>query len=79
MILDKKFRGILDAGAGCLIVYEDQSADKTYDQVASTRFEPVLRPRLDSPRLASTRLASPRLDSPRLASPRLDSTRLDVI
>jgi len=32
MILDKKFRGILDAGAGCLIVYEDQAADTTYDQ-----------------------------------------------
>lgn len=32
MILDKKFRGILDAGAGCLIIYEDQAADGTYDQ-----------------------------------------------
>jgi len=32
MILDKKFRGILDAGAGCLVVYEDQAADTTYDQ-----------------------------------------------
>ena len=32
MILDKKFKGILDAGAGCLIVYDDQSADTTYEQ-----------------------------------------------
>jgi len=36
MILDKKFRGILDAGAGCLIVYEDQEADNTYDQALET-------------------------------------------
>jgi len=36
MILDKKFRGILDAGAGCLIVYEDQSADTTYEQALET-------------------------------------------
>lgn len=36
MILDKKFRGILDAGAGCLIVYEDQKADETYDQALET-------------------------------------------
>jgi len=32
MILDKKFRGILDAGAGCLIVYDEQSVDTTYEQ-----------------------------------------------
>ena len=32
MILDKKFRGILDAGAGCLIVYEDQPVEETYEQ-----------------------------------------------
>jgi len=36
MILDKKFRGTLDAGAGCLIVYEDQSADTTYEQALET-------------------------------------------
>ena len=36
MILDKKFRGILDAGAGHLIVYEDQQADTTYDQALET-------------------------------------------
>lgn len=32
MILDKKFRGILDAGAGCLIVHEDQAVEETYEQ-----------------------------------------------
>lgn len=36
MILDKKFRGTLDAGAGCLIVYEEQSVDSTYDQALET-------------------------------------------
>ena len=36
MILDKKFKGILDAGAGCLIVYEDQTPDTTYDEALST-------------------------------------------
>jgi 26S proteasome regulatory subunit N6 len=36
MILDKKFSGILDAGAGCLIVYEDQTPDTTYDQALET-------------------------------------------
>ena len=36
MILDKKFRGILDAGAGCLVVYEDQAVDTTYDEALET-------------------------------------------
>ena len=36
MILDKKFKGILDAGAGCLIVYEEQAQDDTYDQALET-------------------------------------------
>jgi len=36
MILDKKFNGILDAGADCLIVYEDQVPDTTYEQSLET-------------------------------------------
>jgi len=36
MILDRKFRGILDAGAGCLVVYEDQEPDTAYDQALET-------------------------------------------
>merc|ERR1712196_261769 len=36
MILDKKFKGILDAGAGCLIVYDEDSPDDTYDQALET-------------------------------------------
>ena len=36
MILDKRFNGILDAGAGCLIVYPGQSADAAYEQSLET-------------------------------------------
>merc|ERR1712196_31362 len=36
MILDKKFKGILDAGAGCLIVYDEEAADDTYDEALET-------------------------------------------
>jgi len=32
MILDKRFNGILDAGAGCLIVYPGQSTDVAYEE-----------------------------------------------
>ena len=36
MILDGKFKGILDAGAGCLIVYDEESPDLIYDQALET-------------------------------------------
>ena len=36
MILDKKFRGILDAGAGCLIVYDEDAPDDTYERALET-------------------------------------------
>lgn len=36
MILDKRFNGILDAGAGCLIIYPSQSSDAAYDESLET-------------------------------------------
>jgi len=36
MILDKKFRGILDQGSGELIVFEDPIPDSTYEDSLTT-------------------------------------------
>ena len=36
MILDKIFKGILDQGAGCLIIYDEIDEGKTYETTLET-------------------------------------------
>lgn len=36
MILDKKFKGILDQGNGCLIVFDEIAEDKTYQNAVQS-------------------------------------------
>lgn len=36
MILDKEFKGILDQGAGCLVVFEEEDDDETYEMALGT-------------------------------------------
>jgi len=36
MILDKKFKGILDQASGCLVVYDDDAESKTYNSTVES-------------------------------------------
>ena len=36
MILDKEFKGVLDQGAGCLVIFEETDDDETYETALST-------------------------------------------
>ena len=36
MILDKELNGVLDQGRGCLLVYEPEEADETYEAAIQT-------------------------------------------
>lgn len=36
MILDKEFKGVLDQGAGCLVVYDEADDDQTYEMALGT-------------------------------------------
>lgn len=36
MILDKEFKGVLDQGAGCLVIFDETEDDETYETAHST-------------------------------------------
>lgn len=36
MILDRKFHGILDQGAGCLVAFDEDQKERTYDATLET-------------------------------------------
>lgn len=36
MILDRKFHGILDQGAGCLVAFDEDQKERTYDATLQT-------------------------------------------
>lgn len=36
MILDRKFHGILDQGTGCLVAFDEDNKERTYDATLET-------------------------------------------